>query len=163
MQLVIHYDDGTSEALRAGPQASIVSAWGSFRPGVELFEEPQLCRWGPDFFSAAINEGNLRSGIEPADEEDGVATRGFRWELIGSEREDCQKLLINWIGKLGAVFDPECPAEDYLYKGLLRILTDDEARAYENDKQCWLFYLSDARQEALRHFATVGIERPNGG
>jgi hypothetical protein len=157
MKIVISYDNGTSELVRVRLQADIVSASLIFRPGIELVEEPRFCRWGSDFFSAAINEGNLRSGRETPYEDDEPSICGFQWEIIGTELEDCQEMMARWIGRLGDIFDPECRAEDYLYGGLLRILDEDETKFYENDQKCWVFYLADPREHAKHCFRTAGL------
>ena len=158
MQLLIRYDNGTLENVEARPQADVVSTWMSFRPGVQLLTEPKLCRWGSDFFSAAINEGNLRSGRETQFEEESASKSSFIWEVEGSEMDDCQKMIAYWTKRLGGDFDPERLAQEYLYGGLLHVLAEQEAQAYANDQKCWMYYLDDPRVDAAQNLRSAGIE-----
>ena len=81
MQLTIKYDDDTIETLPAAVQADIVSAWTSFHPGIVLLAEPKNCFLGSDYFSAAMNEANLRFGQEARpDGEDLPPMQGKRCE-----------------------------------------------------------------------------------
>ncbi len=108
MEILIRYDDGTTEIVEARPEANIVSTWMSFRPGIQLVSEPKFCRWGSDFFSAAINEGNLRSGRETPFEDEEASILGFNWKITGSEKEDCQDMMGScpwtWCSKVGPRF-----------------------------------------------------------
>jgi hypothetical protein len=160
MEILIRYDDGTTEIVEARPEANIVSTWMSFRPGIQLVSEPKFCRWGSDFFSTAINEGNLRSGRETPFEDEEASILGFNWKITGSEKEDCQDMMVRWIERLGGDFDPERPADEYFYGGLLRILAEGEADAYSNDQKCWMFYLDEPRNDAAHHLRLAGLE-PN--
>ena len=158
MRLIIKYDDGITEMVEARPEANIVSTWMSFRPGIQLVAEPRFCSWGSDFFSAAMNEGNLRSGRETPFEDEGASTMSFNWQITGSEQEDCQEMMARWIERLGADFDPELTAEEYLYRGLLRVLGEGEAAAYANDQKCWMFYLDDPRGDAAHKLWSAGLK-----
>jgi hypothetical protein len=149
MQLNIKYDDDTIETLPAAVQADIVSTWMSFHPGIVILAEPKYCFLGSDFFSAAMNEANLRFGQEvPLDELDSPPMQGFSWEVIGSEAAECRAMIDRWAKLLTSLFDPHARAEQYLYQGVLQILSDEDARLYENDRKCWMFYLDDPRAEA---------------
>jgi hypothetical protein len=158
MRLLITHDDGMTEMVKAQPEANIVSTWMSFRPGIQLIAEPRFCSWGSDFFSAAMNEGNLRSGREAPFEDEGASTVGFNWQITGSEQEDCQEMMVRWIERLGADFDPELTAEEYLHGGLLRVLGEGEAAAYSNDQKCWMFYLDDPRSDAAQKLRSAGLK-----
>ncbi len=158
MRLLIKYDDGMAEMVEARPEANVVSTWMSCRPGIQLVAEPRFCSWGSDFFSVAMNEANLRSGRETPFYDEGASATGFNWQIIGSEQEDCQEMIIRWIERLGANFDPELAAEEYLYWGLLRVLGEDEASAYSNDQKCWMFYLDDPRGDAAHKLRSAGLK-----
>lgn len=159
MLLLIRYDDDKTEIVAAVPQADIVSVWMSCCPGIVLLSEPKGCFLGSDFFSAAMNEGNLRCGKElPSDDGESSQMKGFQWEILGDEAADCLAMIAFWILRLGNRFDPDMSAETYLYEGVLQILDEGEARLYENDRKCWSFYLDDPRAEAAHSLSVRNLK-----
>ena len=158
MELVIKYDDGTTEVVPAKPMANAVSAWGSWQPGIELEYEPERCHWGSDFFATRMNEGHVRVGREDPYGDEEPPVQGFSWEIVGTEEEACRQMMARWIARLGSTFDPEASAGDYLYGGLLQVLADGEAKSYEDDRQCWSYYFDDARAAAVLQLAAAGLE-----
>jgi len=100
-----------------------------------------------DFFEAALNEGGQRSGEVSAMEGDPTEF-GFRWTTVGNEKEACHEKLARWAKRIGPPFDPHAFGKDYLYEGVLRLLSDEEAAQYDRDFACWSYYLGDAVDEA---------------
>ena len=146
MHLVITFNDGTLETLAVSLVGNTVACGPDWVPGHQV-DEPRRCRFGSDYFSAAIDEGGLRSGSEQPNEADLHPTRntagisgtdqpewqGFRWKLIGTEADACRAKLRAWTERLGADFDPDKQGADYLHEGLLRVFDDHEACLYDSD------------------------------
>ena len=170
MHLVITFNDGTSETLSVAVAGDLVASGTYWLPGHQV-DEPCRCRFGSDYFAAAIDEGGLRSGGEQPEEADLDPTRsavgisgtgqpnwqGFRWELTGTEADDCRTKLRAWIDRLGADFDPDKRGADYLHGGLLRVLGDREASLYDADMQCCFTFLGDVHEETQQISAEVGL------
>ena len=162
MHLVITFNDGTSETLSVAVVGGLIASGTYWLPGHQV-DEPCRCRFGSDYFAAAIDEGGLRLGAEQPEEADldphtGQPNwQGFRWELTGTEADDCRAKLRAWIDRLGANFDPDKQGADYLHEGLLRVLGDRETCHYDADMQCCFTFLGDVYEEAQQISAEVGL------
>ena len=162
MNLVIIFNDEASETLSVAVMGGLVASGTYWLPGHQV-DEPCRCRFGSDYFAAAIDEGGLRSGGEQPEEADldpdtgQPSWQGFRWELTGTEADDCRVKLRAWIDRLGADFDPDKQGADYLYEGLLRVFDDREACLYDADMQCCFTFLEDVYEETQQISADVGL------
>ena len=88
---------------------------------------------------------------------------GFRWKLIGSKEDACREKLSSWIAHLGDRFDPEAAAADYLVGELLLVLSPEEAARYEQDRECWITYLSAPAAETATLRASRAVEADASG
>lgn len=162
MLVVIEYDDGSGEALQATLEGGVVSVGHSWIPGI-LVQNPERCYFQADFFECAISEGGERSGDVRPDAD--AAFIGFRWKLVGNEADASREKMATWITRLGDEFDPEIAGACYLHKGLLRVLSDQEAAMYDRDRDCWMTYLDEPGVEAiiLKSALSNGVVRSTPG
>ena len=165
MQVVITYDDGTGEVVRARLEGDVVSFAQGWIPGI-LVDEPERCYFMSDYFGCAINEGHEREGVvrpEPGDVDPDTGKpdwMGFTWKLLGNEPDECRQKMWRWIDRVGGAFDPEKTAADYLHGDLLHVLDEAEMPAYDRDRQCWITYLADPRTEAVALLREKGFDPP---
>ena len=146
MLIIIDNDDGAQETLTAELEGAVVAKDGGWLPGI-LVEMPDRCAWRSGYFETALNEGGERSGhVRPEPEEPDFI--GFHWRLVGNEADACRDKLARWMNRVGAAFNPEIDGRAYLYQGLLRLLSDEEAVQYDRDRECWITYLEDPTKEA---------------
>lgn len=153
MFLVIEYEDGTGEAVKATLEGGIVSQGRLMIPGL-LIQNPKDCYFKSDYFEAAINEGDERSGEIKPDETE-IDSQGcplfkaFTWKIVGNERVDCLEKMATWVSVIGASFDPSIAGENYLHEGLSPTFSVDLVRKYDLDRQCWLRFIDDPSEEAV--------------
>lgn len=145
MHIQINYGDGTVETIPVTLQGNRVSSGRSWIPGHSVGEPSRRAYMRADFFECAIDEGKERSGRFHPDEDDlgGPPQETFYWRLVGDEGEECKLKLAAWRAEIGETFDPTLPASEQ------SVLAPDRHQAYEDDRQCWEFYLDDATVELM--------------
>lgn len=152
MHVEITFNNGSTEQVPVSLEGNVVTRSGSWFPG-HIVGEPRLCHFQSDYFGCALDEGGQRAGdVQPEEADIDPETRqpdwqGFRWKLVGDEADVCRDKLRKWADVLGPEFDPFKSGREYLHGNLLRTLSDDEARLYDSDQQCWCFYLDDPAAE----------------
>lgn len=146
MHILISYADGTHETVSVSLEGDVVSEMSSLIPG-HLADEPVRCSRNAEFFNAAIDEGGERSGTEsgafPEPEPGMPEPQAFRWELVGSEEDECRVKLRRWTGILGPALDPWLNADDYQNADGSLVLSAEQAGSYRRDMRCCLHYLDD--------------------
>ena len=160
MRILITYGDGSVESVPVTLEGGLVSSGGSWVPGHSV-AEPARCPVGSDYFCAALDEGGLVSGSMEATEDEGYPPEpAFSWALEGTDEEECLSKMRRWIGVLGADFDCSREGADYLSGGLLRVLDEGAARAYDRDRECWDHFLDDPGSHAGCLLSEAGFMQP---
>ncbi len=97
MHVEMTYADGSTEVIPVTLEADRVASGRRWIPGHAVGEPSTRAPVAADFFCAALDEGQERSGtVEPIDEEE-----AFSWRLVGTEREHCLERLRHWVGRMG--------------------------------------------------------------
>lgn len=149
MHILITYSDGTTETVAVTIETERVSSGRDWIPGHNV-ECPNRCYFKSDFFECALDEGHETSGTEDDEFDDGFES--FTWKLVGSDEEECRKLLSKWLEIIGPSFD--------VWDFDPETLPADQQAQYEIDSAIWFHFLGNPVKELETLKASSSAPRP---